>query len=221
MRRIALAAVLVAMVSLGACGNGSQNTATNAPTTAASNGSSSTVSAAPANLQGQLLTLSDFPAGWSIDNSANNDSGSTPACFKGLKDTSQTKDHATASFKNGSNLPNFSEGLQYYPGGAKPRMARLAKALGSCGQIKFTSGGHSFTGTVGQLSFPPVGDQTEAYQVALSSPVGSLNLTIGLDLVAVRKGSTIIGMIYVDLGTPAITEAEQLVNKASAKVAAS
>lgn len=206
---------IMAIGGLGACG-GSSSTTNDTPSSTP--GAAATTGSPTPNLQTQLLTVSDLPAGWSIDNSGSS-SSSTPACLKPLKGTNGGKGHVSANFQEGANgLPSLQEALTYFPGTAPQELAMLARTLNSCGEIKFSASGHTYTGTVGQLSVPTLGDQSEAYQLALTAKADGVTVTIGLDLLAIREGSTVIGLIYGDLGTPDIGQFQQLAIKAVAKV---
>jgi hypothetical protein len=173
------------------------------------------------NVKAQLLSLSDLPSGWSVDNSPDTNSGATPDCFKKAKSTTNlTKAKAVAKFQNGSNgIPSLEEDIAYQPGHAQATMAQFAQVMAGCGQITFSAEGHTFKGTVGQMSFPTLGQQTEPYQVNLSTSANGLDVTIGLDLVAIRQGDEIAVLFYIDLGTPDINEVQQFAQKAASKLA--
>jgi hypothetical protein len=62
--------------------------------------------------------------------------------------------------------------------GAPARHARFKGILRSCKSVSFiTSGGAKVTGSVGAMSFPPLGDSSSAYAINLTASGVSLGLT--------------------------------------------
>jgi len=213
-----LAGVLATTLACGACSSSTKSTTGSSGTTTAPTSASAASGPIP-NVNGQLLTLADLPAGWSVDNSPDT-SSSTPKCFQDAKDpTTNAKAKAKAKFQGGSNgIPALEEGIAYLPGQAQKVMTEFAQVMSGCGQIKFTDSGHTFTGSIGQMSFPNLGQQTEPYQVNLSTSASGLTLTLGLDLIAIRQGDEIALIYYGDLGTPDINQVQQFAQKAISKV---
>jgi hypothetical protein len=181
--------------------------------------SSTTPTAAPApDLNAELLTISDLPAGWSVVPSSGG-SSAAPRCLlhaqTGLKATSK----AEATFADGSDgLPLLGEYLSYLPGQGQSAMAFLSRRLSSCGHISLTSDGQALTGTMGAMSFPAVADQSSAYQMNLSASVSGLSITLGIDLIVFRKADTVAMILYGDLGTPDIQAVQRIVRHAAAKL---
>jgi hypothetical protein len=226
-RGIALVAALAASITLAGCAHKSTHIQGTPPssltsgTTAAGAAASSatpTTTARPPDLNAELMSLTDMPAGWSVDKSSS--SGvSTTGCFANIKEHFNSKEKAEADYQDGSDgIPEFDEALSWLPGQSQQALAAITTALNGCGQVSFTSGGSKFTGTVGEMSFPTVGDQSDAWQVNLSGKVSGLNITVGIDIAVFRKGDTDGALIYDDLGTPDLATFEQLTNKAVAKV---
>lgn len=194
-----------------------------------SSGTSTSSATAPPSAQGapnvkaQLLALSDLPAGWSVDNRGVSNSGSTPSCLKDATSFGQgAKVHDSADYQDGANgLPSLSEGINYSPGKAAQALASTESTLGGCGKISLSSGGHTFSGSVGELSFSPIADSSKAYQIALSTSYQGLDISAGIDIVVFRKGADVVGLIYTDVGTPDISQVQQLATAAAAKIPAS
>ena len=228
MRWVAL--TTAAMLLLASCSNsqgGSGSTSLSAPagqgSPSAAGQSSATAtgqspSAAPRNLKPQLLAVSELPEGWAVDNSAAETGGSVPPCVMTLQAKMHTADRAEADFVKGTDVPQFQQSIGYYGSSAAALSTFRAatNVLDNCTDFSFTSDGHKYTGSIGQLSFPQLGDDTEAWQLVLSSE----GVTVGLNEVLVHKGSELTSLLYGDLGTPDLTEVEALAREAVAKMPA-
>jgi hypothetical protein len=210
-RRLVVAAV--SLVLTVGCSSGA--TTATAPTAGGSTTSApQTTIAAPPNLTPDLLTLSDMPTGWSVDNSPSPDS-TGPACLKPLKDHTGSNAHATVSFNGGaSGIPAIVENLGHFPSGASAALARFDQAINSCKTLSITSGGQTLSGTIGAMSFPQLGDESHAYQASLTYK----GFTLGYDVIIARHGDTAMSLTYGDLGSPDLTQVQQFATKAIAKV---
>lgn len=213
---------LVSTLALACCtGQGAKSTTVT--TAAASTPTSGSPSGPPTTIpdvKAELLTLSDLPAGWSVNNSNSDSSSSAPKCVQNARNTTgYDKAKAEADFQDGSNgLPALDEEIVYQPGHAQQTMAQFAQVMAGCGKIQFSISGHTLTGTVGQMSFPSLGQQTEPYQINLSTTVSGLDITVGLDLIAIRQGDEIAVIYYGDLGTPDINQVQEFAQKAISKI---
>jgi uncharacterized lipoprotein YehR (DUF1307 family) len=206
-----IAGVLV--VLLAACGSNAPKSTTPPPAHA-----STSATTPPPDLNAELLSISDLPAGWSVEPSSGSTS-TTPQCLANIKTDVKATSKAEATFVGGSNgVPILDELLGYEPGQAQSVMTFFSHALSGCGQISITSGGQTLTGTVGAMSFPAVADQSSAYQMNLSGTFSGVSLTFGIDLIAFRKADTVALILYGDLGTPDISALENFVQHAAAKL---
>lgn len=199
------AAGIVAAVLLTACSSSSEI-----------RGSSSAPSR---NLKSQLLTVSELPSGWAIDNSSDSGSASTPPCLTNLKSTLTTTDKAEISFVKGTSFPDFDQQLGYF-GTATSALAQYRAGSGilnNCKDVSFTSDGHQYTGSIGQLSFPTLGQRSTAWQLTISAE----GFTFGVDAVLVQKGPELSFLLFFDLGSVEISEFLPLARKAVAKMPAS
>ena len=222
-QRVRVAVAMIAVIpalTLASCSSGglkstSETTGGGSTATSAASGPPTTLP----DVKGQLLTLGDLPAGWSVDNSSNS-SSSTPKCVQNAKSTAAfDKAKAEADFQDGSNgLPALDEEIVYQPGHAQQTMAKFAQVMAGCGHIEWSVSGHTLTGTVGQMSFPNLGQQTEPYQINLSTSVSGLDITVGLDLIVIRQGDEIAIIYYGDLGTPDISQVQSFAEKAASKL---
>jgi hypothetical protein len=166
----------------------------------------------------QLLTLADLPAGWSVDNSGSS-TGSIQGCdLKGLDLKSQESARAEAAYKMGTSVPSIDETIAAFSTAerAKNTYTEGTQVIDACKTFTITDSGQKYSGDVGQLSLgASYGDQTKAYQFT----VGVQGFNLGIDLVAVLKGSEVMVFGYAELGTPDLATVNSLVAKATAKLA--
>jgi hypothetical protein len=163
-----------------------------------------------------------MPSGWSV-NKTPSDSSSTPSCLKSLRAVTRQGEtsRAEVQFQGGSNgIPFLNETLTSF--GTRVTTTKLAifdQTISRCGQVSFTSGGNTFTGTIAAMSFPAVGDESRAYQMNLGTKTtNGLNVTVGFDIVVARKGDTAGLLALGDLGTPDLNQLRQFTTKALAKL---
>jgi hypothetical protein len=164
--------------------------------------------------------VTDLPAGWAVDNSSDSDdSGPEPPCLKHLKSGQKALDEAEADFVQGTDFPILQQQLAYVgtTAAAVRDYAIAVAALNRCRDFSFTSEGHKYTGTIGQLSFPKFGERSAAWRLALSAA----GLTFGIDLLIVQKGPELNLLLYGDLGTPDTAAFASIAAKAVAKMPAS
>jgi hypothetical protein len=171
------------------------------------------------DVKAQLLSVSDLPAGWSVNGSPDGDS-SVPKCFQSALSFSGIAEAAAAAkFQDGSDgIPLLEEGIAEIPGQAQHFMTAFNMLLGGCGRVSFKSGGDTFTGNTGGLSLPKLGDQSAAYQMNLSTTASGSPLALGLDFVAMRKGDEVAVLYYRDPGPPDVSQLQQFAQTAAAKL---
>jgi len=157
-----------------------------------------------AELKSKLITVSQLPSGWSVDNSSS--SGSTNGgCFANTKhiETRGGDIDVSASFENG-NLPDFTEEIA---GGRSlsSNFTKIKKYLNGCKKVSINDSGATYSGTVGAMSFPTVGSRSAAYQVSLSVK----GFTLGIDIVVFQVTASLGGvLLYDDLGQPDVGQLE-------------
>jgi hypothetical protein len=163
-------------------------------------------------VQGRLLTVSEMPVGWSVDNTV--PSGG-PTVFPCLANFAPPKGErfisASIQFQEGP-VPVFAEKLTTDGSTASAVFASAVKALDRCRSVTL-SGLH---GSIGRLSFPHVGNASAAYAARFTYDA----TPAGLDLVIFRSGIYEGLLVYIDAGTPKVPAVEGLVRSAVAKVAA-
>lgn len=200
------------MSLLAACSSSGSNPGSSSPP---SNPQSS--SSIPArNLKSQLLSVSDLPSGWAIDNSSDTSSNSIPPCVKNLKSKLNTSDKAQIGFVKGSDVPDFGQQIGYF-GTATAALAKYqsgTRILNACKDFSFSSDGHKYTGSIGQLSFPALRPRSTAWQITLSTE----GVTVGIDVALVQKGSELSFLLYADVGSVDVSDFLPLARKAVAKM---
>lgn len=226
MRRAAVA--VIALLVLAGCSSSGSGRGTTAPP---SSGQSPSTAQSPStqspstqgsstarrNVKSQLLTVSDLPPGWAVDNSSDSGSGGPePPCLKSLKSGEKATDKADADFVQGTDFPILQQQLGYLgtTTAALRSYAAGVAVLNRCRDFSFTSDGERFTGTIGQLSFPKLGQHSTAWRLRLTAE----GVSFGIDMVVVQKGPELQLMLYGDIGTPSVAAFASIARKAVAKM---
>lgn len=211
-------AVVGCVLGLAACGGGNPSATSGTTTTTAAGGGGTTTSTtsgvSSATVKAHLLSLSDLPAGWSVNNTGTSTTTSGLAssqCLAGLAKPPKGEVEATASFEHG-NFPVLEELLASGPG-ADAAYTTVANALAACKSVTLSAQGKTLKGTIGQMSFPSVGTESVAYSLGFT--ITTVN--VGFDLVLFKAGGYDGLVGYADLGTPNITTAEAFAKEAVAK----
>jgi hypothetical protein len=169
------------------------------------------------DLKAQLLTVAELPAGWSIDNSnSGGDNTSTPSCLQWLDSELHANAKADASFVKGSDFPWLNQGIAYVgdDATASAKLSTIAAILNGCTDLSYTSDGHKVTGSMGVMSFPNFGDQSQAWDMTLTAE----GTTVGFDLVLMQKGAELEQLFYGDLDPPDLYELQTLAKSAADKM---
>jgi hypothetical protein len=207
MRTSGPAAVLAMVVIFTACGSSS------------STSSVATSVAGGPDLSPKLLTVHDLPTGWSVYTKTSSSSSGTPDCLNAITAPSATRvAKAEAEFTGGaSGVPYLDEAIDAFPAGkAHDALLNIDNGVTGCKNISVNENGTTLTGSVGAMSFPSFGDESNAYQISLSAGQGGI--TIGFDIVVVRKGDLLMGILLGDLGSPDVDTLQKIVQTAIAKV---
>lgn len=209
--------IALAAVSCAPAGHsgGATAGATSASRPAAS--ASSAGSGGPPNLNAELLTAADMPAGWSVDSTTASAAGGR-GCFDvagALKPDRQ----AHASFTGGaSGMPLFAESIGWFQHDAHAAFAAADRVLTMCHTLSFSADGETFHGTVAPLPFPSLGDESAAFQVSVWATGQAGAPALGLELVLVRRGATVLSTQLVDAGAPDAVTLSQLTARALVKL---
>ena len=164
-----------------------------------------------AQLHSKLISLSNLPTGWSVDNSSSSSSVSS-GCLASLKKPPGKGTKVTVSYANGQ-LPQLDELLASGPREVAA-YNELNHVLARCKHFTASNDGQTETFTVGAMSFPQLGDQSAAYQITFS--VQGVNA--GFDVLLFRTGSIEGVVVYGDIGSPDSSQFQAFATEAINKV---
>jgi hypothetical protein len=156
--------LLVAVVMLGpatllsACSSSPNGSSASTTTTSAAHASTTAVP----NVSQYLLAISDFPTGWSVDNSQK----ASGACYNGVLKNASPLSFGNVNFVHGGSTPLVGQTLGYYSNGPSA-YSKVASSLNACKSFTLTFEGETAKGTMGQLSFPSYGEQSTAYNATI------------------------------------------------------
>jgi hypothetical protein len=181
---------------------------------AASSAESSSPAAIAVDPTSELIAVTELPTGWAIDNSSSD--ASEGGCLSQLKPSFASEKNANRSFTFNSNVPELVQAIGTYSTSSAGHAGygRGTSVLANCSTISFTSDGQTFKGSVGQMSFPPVGDESSAWTIKLSAS----GLILGIDMVLFRKGAQIEEVALLDLGSPSTADLTTFTQQALAKL---
>jgi pimeloyl-ACP methyl ester carboxylesterase len=162
-------------------------------------------------LGGRLLSTADLPTGWSTAPASTLKVTNAP-CLTSMPSKAEGWTYQTASFVDGTSIPNLGEVLA-----AGPRVAqtwtRLDRALARCKTATLQLGGARLEATVHRLELPVAGGGSSAYAWTLNVS----GVRIGSDLVLFNAGRYRGYLSYADLGSPAVSRVTAFVQAAIAK----
>jgi hypothetical protein len=165
-----------------------------------------------AQLRSKLLTLSNFPTGWTVHNSSSGGGALSGGCLVGIKHAADSDIKVTAAFENGQ-FPELQEELVSGRAGGVA-YSRLNQVLSGCKHFSIAADGQNLTATVGAMSFPVVGKKSSAYEVTFSVK----GTEFGIDFILFKAGS-LAGLIdYADIGQPDPHQLEAFVTEAVNKI---
>jgi hypothetical protein len=224
-------AVVVAstIVLLSACG-GSDKSATSDSTEAETTAETTINEDDQALAESSLLRLSDFPTGWRATKSDDDeDPNALEGCF--------TPDYAGVTVTGRAESEDFESGTSAQANSVTSVYATAAAAEKAVAQ--FTDGtladclvayfeklpekdGVKFTDAeAGRLSFPALGDESDARQVVLEVEAQGLTPSAYVDLVAIRTGRAFSGLFFIDVFSPFSPDQEvELARKVETRMAA-
>jgi hypothetical protein len=166
----------------------------------------------------QLLTRSQFPGGWSVENpSGSVQAGclsnvvglSTFLVAKGVTQTSR----ARIFLEDDQSVPMVSEMLATYTN-ADLAYTKIVSSLAHCARLRGQIFGTSVTGTLKTKSFAHYGTTSQTF----SATTSILGTTFDEDVMIVRKGNVIMGFIEGDLPPLSTHQFQGFVSKALARV---
>lgn len=166
-------------------------------------------------LRSKAFSLSDMPTGWSVDN-ANASASNFRGCLTGLIALEKPSKTVLVDYVvyDNQSIPSLSE---YLAAGKTTKDAtklygKYIHVLNGCTTFSFTDQGEQGTGTVGAMSFPTFGNQSESYSVSISVGGQSVNV----DVVILRVGRYVANLAYEDY-SPDNATVEAFAQEAAAK----
>ncbi|MGO8863277.1 MAG: hypothetical protein ACLQRH_21310 [Acidimicrobiales bacterium] len=151
-----------------------------------------------AQAQAKVLSLSNMPAGWIVDNASGGNDTYT-GCMKILHTQPQGVAMAGALYVDGS-VPALGEILAGGKG-ASARFNEVNRVFGHCKTLGATVGGQSVTGTVQSMSFPEVGNASGAYSASLTIK----GFTLEADVVYSRSAGMPVRLSTRTLANPILS----------------
>jgi hypothetical protein len=168
---------------------------------------------ARSQLRAKALSVSNLPAGWSVEISTSSGGVTGSACLEHFKQARPHDTRIKVSFVDGTVFPALSEELESGPN-VSSAYGKFVASLDSCQKFTFSEGGNTYHGTVGAMSFPTVGTRSRAYSIDVTIE----GVAIGIDIVGFRVGRLEGDVIYGTVGTPDLGPFQSFVNEAIAKV---
>ena len=231
----ALASLVMVAVLAGCAGtarvNSSRPTASAVkPTTSQAPGDSvkPSVATVPATLKpivhlaADVLAPQDLPPGWSLFIGPKGASTSTTrGCLSALTTSNGQLDRAEVRYQGGTGGTDFVDQVleSFGSDGAVTELARYRQVLTACGRLTVVSSGATFTGTMVPVSFPPLGDDSSAYQVTLTSVVGATSVSLGYGIVVARRSDIVMVLVVTSLDPAGVNQLQQrLARTATAKL---
>lgn len=203
-RLLQVAGVASLLIALVACGGGGSKSA--------SNGAPSVVTTPASAL---VLTVSDLPAGWTVDNSTSSGSTSNDCSIKSaIKVNSAT--HTTATFSYGGSIPAFTQPLAVYNSteAAASAFHQVKSTLDACTGFDVNNQGETARMNIGATSFLAIGSDSAAYTGSMA--VNGLTITMGF--VLVRQANVNFIVALADLGSTDVAKLEEFARLADNNV---
>jgi hypothetical protein len=167
--------------------------------------------ASKTEVKARVLSLSNMPAGWSIDHTSG--SSGEIACLNRIKAPHKGEVKATVSYRDGS-FPGFQE-VVVASSQEDKSYTTIVKCLSACRNFHYTADdGLKITGTISAMSFPAVGTRSSAFALDITVQ----GVTAGADVVIFEAGRYEGAVIYENLGNPDPSQAQAFIKEAVAKV---
>jgi len=203
---------------LAACGSSTPPSAsptTKAPTRARVVVTTPSTTVAPPSVQSMLLSVNDLPTGWAVDNSPSSSSGAVSGC-KGFEATnSKATNQAQVDFDQSGGLPELVESLDGFSSADIDTLYQQGvAALSACKVFTIPDDGQTVQVSMGAMSFPKVGDESNAYTLSFTVD----NINAAFDIVVARKGTTIAVVGLGGIGAPDSGQFQQFVTTALNKI---
>jgi hypothetical protein len=220
-----LSAAVAGCTSSGSGGSGGPSASGGSGGSSGPNGSSSSSSGgsggsgglAVSQLDTMVLGSNDLPRSWKPQPATSGTASPGWSCGALQPPLFHTLPQADANFATGTtNLPSLAEVVASGSAGqVSSAWTSFTNGVNACRQMTIGESGQSIQMTLTPItSFPKMGDQTDAFQIATT--IDGAPLTI--QAVAIRKGAVLIGLTYESVGQPNVAQLQQLAAKALAHV---
>jgi hypothetical protein len=174
--------------------------------------------AATPRLSSQLIGAAQFPKGWSVANYSGTVHAGCLSGVIGLSNVLKVKgEEQTASasvlLEKDESVPLFSEMLGTYSN-VTSAYSRIVTALVACKHVHGQVFGTPVNGSMKEMNFKHFGNASEAF-FATTSVMGA---TFDEDLVIVRKGNVVVGLVEGGLPPVSTHQLQGFISQALAKV---
>ncbi len=210
-RFVAVAGItLVLAVALVGCGGGGDDSAGETQT---DTGSAATVidEADQAQAEGIVLGLDDFPTGWRAEMPEDDDEGIEDCTTFDFSDMTLTGRAESDEFTSGS-VSTVSSLAVVFENDADTAFDQLAsEATANClrdfieERVKEDPAPEGVTFgeiSVGEISFPTLGEASRAYEVVIEVKAEGLSPNVFADLIFINKGRSVALLYFVDAFSP-------------------
>lgn len=189
MKKLVILPAMAALLLAGCGGNAAKSGSSTTVASGAGTASTSTTMAL-SRLSSELLSISQMPTGWSVDNS----SGRAEGCdHDALANVISTR-YVEKDFSGNGGQPELQEEIMPANGVA---FIKVKKALDSCKVYKEPLGKKQVKLTQGEISFPKVGQASAAWNVSVSFQ----GLNVVGDIVWTEKAKQFVEVAYLDVGS--------------------
>ena len=216
MKRAMAVGAIVAILAVAGCSKSDSSSKDDSKSTGTTEQTTTTTQATytTAELEPMLLSVSDLPPGWSVDNTSSESSSSTPKCFQDLEKvgTDDPTSEAEVAFQKGAEgIPALMESIGAM---TSAEFEEGVGILNDCTDISFEADGEQIPGTMGELSIEEVGDESAAWR--MSFDVDGLSLTFEFSVTRVGSIGVLVGV--ADLGGVEEGLLDTMTAKAVAKI---
>lgn len=116
-----------------------------------------------------------------------------------------------ATFRGGpENADVIDETLEAFPIlGARAELDRYRQVLAMCTEVTVASHGITFSGSITPVPMARFGDDSSAYQMELSSMIGTARLSLHYGLVVARRGAIVMVLVVSSIDSLRMVRLQQ------------
>ncbi len=171
------------------------------------------IASEPAPPRPATISVSDLPAGWSVDAQASGTA--TSPCRVGVMPAAKSQKRASVAYEDGSSLPALQEVVAAGPR-ASARYSAITRGLARCKSVSVAIGHQSVRGRAHLIILPVFGNQSRAYAFTGSSN----GVAVGTYLVVFQSGDVVGEIANEAVGTPSFNQFETYTTDAVEKLTA-